>query len=389
MANVLVDMTSLDTPSRNRGIGRYVAGLCSALAELEPPAGLTLSGLVRHKGSLRGALDPTLSYAGDATVEPTDAQYNRYKMERRVFLGGLVRRTRADLLHLPDPYGTPIDMRVPRVATCHDLIPLLFHRDYFGFRGARTLQWLRDLARYRTARRIIAVSESTKCDLIEHVGVAAQDIDVIHHGVDHQRFHDRPQRDEQQQVADLLGFASPYLLYLGGGDARKNLPGLIDAYAQSGLAAEIPLVLVGFLSKRQRGRVLEAVAERGVGASVHLRGHVADELVPALYRQCLIHVFPSLYEGFGLPVLEAMACGAPTITSAVSSLSEVAADAALIVDTGKPEALAAALARLAHDSELQAALKARGVARAGELTWQRCAKQTLQCYLRALEWPAR
>jgi glycosyltransferase involved in cell wall biosynthesis len=385
MTEVLVDMTALDTPSRHRGIGRYVAGLCGALARVARPQGLVVAGLVRHKGAVRGAVDPTLGYGGDPELVVAGAQYSRYKMERRLFLGGLARRTGTDLLHLPDPYGTPIDMRVPRIATCHDLIPLLLHREYFGFPGARALQWLRDSLRYRTVRRVIAVSAATKRDLVEHVGVAPEDVDVVHHGVDHQRYNRVEDPDEGQRVGELLGFRAPYLLYVGAGDARKNLPRLIEAYGQSGLQRELPLVLVGSLSTRQRARVQRAVAKHGVGASVHLRGHVDEALIPALYRQCLAHVFPSRYEGFGLPLLEAMACGAATVTSSVSSLGEVAGDAALVVDTSDPEALAEALVRVAEDGALRATLSARGVARAADFTWERCAEQTLQCYLRALE----
>src|SRR5450432_1936512 len=124
MLDVLVDMTALNTPSRERGIGRYVKNLCHALAvrdgwlsEADAGRQLSLAGLVRHRGRVLGAVDPSLQFAGDPRIKISSGQYQRHKMERRFFLGGLARRTGARLLHLGDPFGTPIDTRLPRIVT--------------------------------------------------------------------------------------------------------------------------------------------------------------------------------------------------------------------------------------------------------------------------------
>ncbi|HZO13086.1 MAG TPA: glycosyltransferase family 1 protein, partial [Polyangiaceae bacterium] len=342
----------------------------------------SIAGLVRHRGRAAGAVDPSLRFAGDPAGPMSLRAYGRYKLERRLFLGTLAHRIRPALLHLPDPYGTPFDMRVPRIATCHDLIPLLFYRDYLApIPGARAIQLARDYARYRTVKRVIAVSECTKRDLVEHVGVAPDRIDVVYHGVDHQLFDDREQPSDADEVARVLGFRDPFLLYLGAGDARKNLPLLVQAFARSGLAPDIKLVLAGPLAPRQRQRLDAAIARAGTQA--HVVGYVEGRSVPALYRRCLAHVFPSSYEGFGLPLLEAMACGAPTLTTDCASLPEVAADAALTVPL-EIDALASALQRMVADGELRASLRRRGIARAHEFTWERCAEQTVRSYERAL-----
>jgi len=385
-------MTALSTPSRERGIGRYVKHLCRALAataDLPNAAGLgrdlRIAGLTRHCGSVRGAIDETLQFTGDPELRVGNWQYQRHKLERRLFLGSLARRIGPRLLHLPDPPGTPMDMRQLRIVTCHDLIPLVLAKQYLApVPGARAVQWLRDYARYRTACRVIAISEATRRDLIEHVGVPAERIDVVHSGVDHERFSAHAEDGERERVTRALGFDGPFLLCLGASDARKNLPLLVRAFGQSGVARELTLVFAGPISARQRARLLAAIAGSRVEGRVSILGYIDDALLVALYRHCLAYVFPSSYEGFGLPILEAMACGAPTLTSGLSALAEVAGDAALTLPSLEQDVLADGIARITRDAELRATLRARGLEHVKGFTWQRCAEQTRACYARAL-----
>jgi glycosyltransferase involved in cell wall biosynthesis len=383
--DVLVDMTALNTPSRERGIGRYVSGLCRALTERTEAERLSIAGLVRHRGPMRGAVDPTLQFAGDPSIAVGTLQYQRHKMERRLFLGTLARRIGPRLLHLPDPPGTPIDMRQPRIVTCHDLIPLVLAHDYLApVPGARALQWARDFARYRTARRVIAISEATRKDLLKYLGVAPDRVDVVHSGVDHDRFSALEVDGERARLVERLGFDAPFLLCLGASDARKNLPLLVRAYGRSGVAPDVRLVFAGPISAPQRERLARASAESGVAGRVQILGYVEDSLLVALFRHCLAYVFPSSYEGFGLPILEAMACGAPTLTTTLSALGEVAGDAALTLPALNEELLGAGIARIVSDAALRATLRERGLEHVKAFTWQRCAEQTLACYARAL-----
>ena len=394
MIDVLVDMTALNTPSRERGIGRYVSGLCQALAARgqwslddgnATHSRLNIAGLTRHRGPVAGAVDDSLQFKGDPSIRVSSFQYQRHKLERRLFLGGLARRVGPRVLHLPDPPGTPFDRRQPRIVTCHDLIPLVLSRQYLApLPFARALQWARDVARYRTALRVIAISEATKNDLVRYVGVPPERIDVVHSGVDHERFSATPAPGERERMISTLGFDVPFLLCLGASDARKNLPLLVRAFAQSGVHRDLKLVFAGPISPRQRGRLVDAAQRAGVGASVHILGYIEDALLVALYRQCLAYVFPSSYEGFGLPILEAMACGAPTLTSTLSSLGEVAGDAALTLPAIDQDLLAEGIARLASDAALRASLRERGLRHVQAFTWERCAKQTVKCYERAL-----
>ncbi len=383
--DVLIDMTALNTPSRERGIGRYVKGLCRALAARENHDGLELAGLTKHRGRVAGAVDPSLQFSGDASIRVSDWQYQRHKLERRLFLGTLAKRTGTRVLHLPDPPGTPLDMRVPRVVTCHDLIPLVLYRDYLSkLPGSRTLQWLRDYARYRTAERVIAISEATKRDLVRYLGLAPEKVTVVHSGVDHDRFSAEVSDGELEHLRVCLGFDAPFLLCLGASDKRKNLPLLVRAYAKSGVSRDVKLVFAGPISKRNRARLAQVSRENGVEDRVHVLGYIEDTMLVALFRHCLAYVFPSSYEGFGLPILEAMACGAPTLTSTLSALGEVAGDAALALEELNLESLAAGLARIVSDEALRSELRIRGLAHAKTFTWARCAEKTLGVYQRLL-----
>jgi len=394
MLDVLVDMTALNTPSRERGIGRYVKGLCRALASratssdqpgVAPSSNLKIAGLIRHRGPVAGALDDSLQFAGDPRIQVSSCQYQRHKLERRLFLGGLARRAGTRLLHLPDPPGTPFDTRQPRIVTCHDLIPLVLARQYLApLPGARAWQWARDFARYRRALRVIAISEATRSDLIRYLGVAPERIDVVHSGVDHERFTAHASEGERERVSERLGFATPFLLCLGASDARKNLPLLVRAFAKSGVAPDAQLVFAGPISPRQRARLEHSIEGNHVSGRVHILGYIEDALLVALYRHCLGYVFPSSYEGFGLPILEAMACGAPTLTSSLSALGEVAGDAALLLPELTEASLAQGIARLVSDAALRSALHERGLVHVKAFTWERCATQTVKCYERAL-----
>jgi glycosyltransferase involved in cell wall biosynthesis len=196
--------------------------------------------------------------------------------------------------------------------------------------------------------------------------------------LEHDKFHPGPAAaGERERVAAAVGTSGAYALYVGAADARKNVPMMIRALSQSGI--DVPLVLAGPISTAQQAAI-EALADReGVRGLVRVLGYVNDDLVVPLYRHCHMHVFPSSYEGFGFPVIEAMACGAPTICSQASSLAEVAGDAALTMRL-ETQSLADAMRRLAEDETLRSELRRRGLERAREFTWERCARATLDVY---------
>ncbi|MGE0324259.1 MAG: glycosyltransferase family 4 protein [Polyangiaceae bacterium] len=379
--DVLLDLTPLDTPSRYRGIGRYARELGRAFAVL-PACDLRIGGLVGAWGK-RAVLDTTL-YDGRSDLKPTARSFRWMLQKRRFALPPVVNRSGARLVHITEATGTPLGMRIPRVVTCHDLIPLIFYREYLG-RGRHhyLIRLAKEQHRYRGARRVIAISDATKRDLIEHIKIPADRIDVVHHGIDHERFQPRAEATDDALVRKVGVGERPYILCIGGGDRRKNLTHLVEAFAASGVAREVDLVFVGLLGNAEP-KLRAAARRHQVADQTRFLGYVDEESIPALYRRSLLHAFPTLYEGFGFPAVEAMACGAPTLTTPHAALGEVTGNATELVQGTVVDETAAALKRLADDAELRSQLRSAGLAVAARFSWAECAAKTLESYRRAL-----
>ncbi|MDQ2900362.1 MAG: glycosyltransferase family 4 protein [Acidobacteriota bacterium] len=261
-----------------------------------------------------------------------------------------------------------------QVCTFHDLIPL-DRPEWFNPRFAAWYRWL--LPRLaRKVRRIISVSEFTKQRIVERCGIDSSKIAVIPNGVD-ARFHPRP-ADEIAAMRQSLGIGgAPYLLCVGSVEPRKNLLRLLEAWslALAEMPQDIQLVVAG---AKGASLVFSNVTVGKLPARVHLTGYVDDQLLPALYSGAVALLYPSLYEGFGLPPLEAMACGVPVIASNDTSLPEVAGDAAALVDPRDAESIADAILRVSRDDTLRSAMRAKGLARARLYNWDAVALQTWQ-----------
>lgn len=225
------------------------------------------------------------------------------------------------------------------------------------------------------ADRVIAISQATRADLVALYGADPSRVAVIVPGVD-SRFNPERQPGERRRIREKYGLpGGDFLLTVGTLQPRKNHARLVEAYARAldAAASEVPLVIAGARGWAY-GAVHDAIGRLKLAGHVIFPGFVDDADLPALYRTALAVAYPSLYEGFGLPVAEAMACGTPVVTSNVSSLPEAAGDAALLVDPLDTGALADALARLLTDDALRDDLRTRGLAQAAQFTWQRAAE---------------
>jgi glycosyltransferase involved in cell wall biosynthesis len=285
-------------------------------------------------------------------------------------------RAGLDLLHCmvnvsPLLYGVPV------IVTVHDLSFLRFPET---FPRAKAI-YLRLATGYsaRSARRVIAVSDSTRRDLIELAGVQPERISVVHLGVD-DRFRRLPDDERAAFAATVFG-GRPFILYVGTLQPRKRVDLLIRAYARLRTREAVPhaLALIG-----ARGwmfdELFQLVHDLGLENDVRFVDYVTPEQLPLWYNAADVFVYPSVYEGFGLPVLEAMACGTPVVTSASSSLIEVVGDAGVTVEPESDEALAQGVGKVLEDRALHAELQQRGLRRAAARSWETVARDTARVY---------
>ncbi len=358
---------------RRAGLGRYAESLARALHPLAPE-------------------EMALFFNRESGVEPLsglEAQPTRtvalgYKPWRMIVLAAQGAGMGFDrffpdarLFHATEHLLPPF-RHLPTVLTVHDLIFRHLPQHH-----KRLNRWYLNLAMplyVRRATHLIAVSEATRRDLMAAYGVPAEKITVIYEAAD-PRFGPRDAL-EQQTIRANYGLPPAYFLYLGTIEPRKNLLRLLRAWEPLYLAGEAPpLVIVG-----KRGWLsepfFEAVERSPAREGLILTGYVLDDDLPALIAAATAFVFPSLYEGFGLPPLEAMACGTPVLCSNRSSLPEVVGDAALLFDPTDEEAIRAAMRRIWADEALREALRRRGMARAKRFSWRRTAEETLRLYRR-------
>ncbi|MEW5718373.1 MAG: glycosyltransferase family 1 protein [Chloroflexota bacterium] len=281
-----------------------------------------------------------------------------------------------DVLHSPD-FIPPAWTRCPSVITMHDLAFMLYPR--FLTRESARYYGQVDVAA-RRADHIIAVSESTKRDTIRLLGVPESKVTVIHEAA-HPLFEPIADDSAGEFVRAHYNLPSEFILFVGTIEPRKNLPTLLRAFRRlrDNYKSEAVLAIAG-----NRGWLVEQVdqviAELRLGDTVRFLGNVRNEELVYLYNAAKLFVFPSLYEGFGLPPLEAMACGTPVIVSNVSSLPEVVGDAGLLIDPEDVEALTVAMWRVLTDDKLRRELSEKGLKRAQTFSWERAAHETLAVY---------
>lgn len=366
------------------GSGQYLWYLVPALLALDPTLEILLVSPKRFE-SPPELINPRLR----ACVAPTplaDPASNLSKVWfEQVTFPLTCRRLGVDLAHVPY-FGSPYRPLVPTLVTIHDLIPLLLPA-YRGSLAVRLYTALAGLAAKRAAL-ILADSEASRRDILTNLARPATQVRTVYLA---QAPHYRPVEDSAElgRIKAKYRLPAQFVLYVGGYDGRKNVAGLLHAYAltEPSFRANYPLVLLGRLPRQASPLFTEPLAlARGLGLEANLvtPGWVAEEDKPLVYAAATTFVYPSRYEGFGLPVLEAMAMGTPVVTTAAASLAEVAGTAALTVDPDDYQALAQAITRVCTDPSLRDRLVEAGRRQARNFSWAQTAQQTLQAYREAI-----
>ncbi|HMJ04248.1 MAG TPA: glycosyltransferase family 1 protein [Conexibacter sp.] len=364
-------------PGETGGMEVYARELLPRLAALP---GVEPIALVSRAAAADG--DAPWFAAVESLVAPVDAR------DRRQWVWGeqrhvprLATRAGAQLVHNLASTG-PVHRAggPPRVTTVHDLHYATAPRAHFGLRGLG----MRVLvpAAVRASRRVVTVSQATKDDVMRLIGTPAERIDVVHLATTLPA-DDAPVTPEGALRERLRIGERPILLSMAAKRPHKNVEGLIDALAEIPLERRPALVVPGYATEHE-ATLLRRAQERGVAEQLCFPGWLSSADVEGLWRCCAAHVFPSFSEGFGLPVLEAMARGVPGACSDRASLPEVAGGAALLFDPRDPAAIRDAIERLLGDAQLRERLRAAGLARAATFSWERTARETAASYERAL-----
>ena len=374
-----IGISTLVTPVRKSGVGNYVINLIDGLQRIDRDNEYYIftGHDTKHFFDLKE--DNFRLIILPFSHDPRWLMRPLYFLWQNSLVYRYIKRYGIDVLHLPNIMPLFIQY-VPTVITVHDLAEH-WVKKYSGLRQHYRKQIVSVSS--NKASRIIAVSERTKSDLTNIAGIPPDKIDVTYEAGTLV-----PIRFEEPVDAVLrrYGIRGKYILYVGKFLHHKNVARIIEAFARLKHEHDISqsLVLVGKQDKNVD--VLMRLAENlGIRDAIIVTGYVPDEELPYFYKGAALFVFPSLYEGFGLPVIDAMSCGIPVITSNVSSLPEVAGDAAILVDPLSTEAIAEGMWSVLNDEKKHEELSRKGKERARQFTWEKCAWETLATYRKALD----
>jgi glycosyltransferase involved in cell wall biosynthesis len=323
--------------------------------------------------------------ASETTPAPSSIARPNSNLRKLQFEQSIVPRAaqayEADLLHVPY-WAPPLRSSVPIVVTLHDIIPLVL-KEYRGGPLVRAYTGLVSAA-VRGAAQVLTDSVASRDDIIHHLHVTANRVKTIYLAAD-PRFTPHADPIDHAAVRKNYDLPEDYVLYLGGFDARKNIETALQVYtwAQDALGESYPLVIAGELPDRHDAffRDPRVIARQiNVENAVRFIGLVAEEDQAALYQQARAFLYPSLYEGFGLPALEALACGVPVVGSNAASIPEIVGDAGMLVDPKDSRAMAGALIAVCTEESLHYELSERALKQAGQFSWEKCARETVAAY---------
>lgn len=346
--------------------------------------------IARHESGIRFSLFASSRNGNDAIhIAPEErfelcssALLDHDRLWRFGGAGLSASRAHADVIFIPTAATLPVG-RVPAVCTIHDVTPITMPSHSPKVRAIQRVLF-KGCARF--SRTIITSSECSKRDIVRHLGVPEEKVVVIHDGCDQSLFNPAPpEMAALDALRARLGIEKPYLLHHGTIQPRKNLKRLIEAFRRmlsENADLDFDLVLAGQLGWAS-DEIMNAAAEYNGRGRVILTGILDDTELALLIKGASLAVVPSLYEGFSLPMVEAMACGVPTIASSTSCLPEISGNALAYFDPLSVEEIAACMQTVLRDSALSLRLRQKGIDRAREFTWERCARQTLDVLIKA------
>lgn len=381
---VLLDLSLLSSSALPRGVRRYAHVLAGALMRQKQELGLEVAAVVdtplfrapRHTSDLTAAIEEWETKSASGLKIPFGGRALRQ-------LARAARTANVDVLHSLHPEGSPRSaLDCARVVTCHHLDSSVAATEWHGGQSRVDL----DRRHFQRAERIIAISRATAQELIARLDMPRHRISVVHNGIDQKLWSAEPRPDDGPRLAALGLRGGPFLLCVGAVDARKNVDGILFGLKRAQELVQnrqLVLVWVGPLTRPERIELDGLSKSRGLAPSVITVGLVGDEDLAALYRHATGLVFASRREGFGFPVVEAMASGCPVVTSNQSSMLEIAEGAAVMVDPEDTGAIADAMVLLYGNEQERKRLRLAGAERARQFTLERMVAGTAEAYRQA------
>ena len=363
------------------GVGTYIRNVVRTLGRLDHETKYFLIGSPAKVKEI-GPLPPNFHSVSIAEPERSLKSFGQFR--------AIVKRLECDLVHIPNLFSVPRVLPCPYVMTVHDMLEHLSRaRQQTGFWGSWHFHWTKRVL--QGASRIFAVSNFTKTEVEKLFGIPSQRIEVVYNAIDERFLHGHANAAERQLIAERYQVTYPFLLYAGRISPHKNVVRMIEAFSALKTELEkdqafpdLKLIIIGDdLSGNPDLR--RTVIRSGVQNDVRFLGFVPIEVLRTFYDQAKIFVFPSLYEGFGLPPLEAMAHGTPVVTSNLSSLPEVVGNAAVMVHPENVFEIMRALHRVLLDQSLREKMKERSYRQAAKFSWEKSVRRIMDAYREVLD----
>ncbi len=358
-------------PMAKSGVGFYVLNLLNALAKMDSDDTYYIytkkedQSLVAHNACFN--------------IIPCSTNNRLLRLGwEQIFLPRYIAQHKLDVFHSPH-YTVPFRSKVPTVATFHDMT-FFTHPEVHEKSKVLFFRQMIPLAAEQ-ANAVIAVSQSTKRDMVRLLDVPESKIHVVYEGIDSSQYRPVEQDQRMNQIKMEYNLPDQFIFFVGTLEPRKNIDGTIRAFKQvcDEIGRQYGLVVTGAKGWNYHS-LFTLVQELGLEENVTFTGYVREEDLPYLFSTASVFVYPSFYEGFGIPPLEAMACGTPVVASNVSSLPEVIGDAGLLVDPTKDNEIAEAVLQILTSEDLSKKLSTAGLARAQLFSWQKAARETIEVY---------
>lgn len=389
MKKIAVDLRSIESPTGKRGVGYFNRQLFETLLS-NPHPNFQFNLLTFPKSSLvnKFKIGPIDKFKSVTALYWPKKGLRKLDPFFSFVWSNALRQIKPDLIHIPflfELYYLSVPTNIKSVVTLYDIIPLKFPKQYFQNEKAK--DWYKQrLEQAKRASKIITISKSSKADIEKMLKIPSEKIAIIYGGVD-KRFRKLDQEKAKEKFSQKYKIKNPYILTVSTHSFHKNTSRIFQAfkeYISSTKNFDLTLVVVCKLIPKEERDWREELRKLDIEKRVILTNFVSDEDLPAIYSGAEVFLFPSLYEGLGLPVLEAMACGTAVITANVSSMPEVGGDAPLYVDPQSVSSIRRSIAKVLNDSSFKEQMVKKGFNQVKKFSWEKTSSQTLQVYQEVL-----